>query len=177
MTFSTSRRWKRGNWSWTLYDVDLRDTLQDVARLLAIQAHAKALELTAQIDPQLPRLVKADAGRIRQILLNLAGNAIKFTAQGEVSLDLKVLESGENGTRIRCEVRDTGIGIPEDRLPSLFSPFTQVDSSTTRKFGGTGLGLSIVRRLVELMGGQAGVESVEGCGSLFWFTAHFASSR
>jgi CheY-like chemotaxis protein len=106
--------------------------------------------------------------------LNLAGNAVKFTAQGEVSLDIRVLESGTDGTRVRCEVRDTGIGIPADRLPSLFSPFTQVDSSTTRRFGGTGLGLSIVRRLVELMGGEAGVESVEGSGSLFWFTARFA---
>jgi two-component system, sensor histidine kinase and response regulator len=157
-----------------LSDVDLRDTFEDVARLLSIQAHAKGLELTAQIDPKLPRLVKADAGRVRQILLNLAGNAIKFTSQGEVSLDFKVLESGEAGVYVRCEVRDTGIGIPADRLPSLFSPFTQVDSSTTRRFGGTGLGLSIVRRLVELMGGKAGVESVAGSGSLFWFTAHFA---
>jgi signal transduction histidine kinase/DNA-binding response OmpR family regulator len=157
-----------------LVDVDLRDTFEDVARLLSIQAHAKGLELTAQIDPKLPRLVKADAGRIRQILLNLAGNAIKFTTQGEVSLDFKVLESRDDDTHIRCDVRDTGIGIPADRLPSLFSPFTQADSSTTRRFGGTGLGLSIVRRLVELMGGESGVESVEGSGSLFWFTAHFA---
>jgi two-component system sensor histidine kinase/response regulator len=155
-------------------DVDLRDTFEDVARLLSIQAHAKGLELTAQIDAKLPDLVKGDAGRIRQILLNLAGNAIKFTAKGEVSLEIKVLETGEDGTRVRCEVRDTGIGIPADRLESLFAPFTQVDTSTTRRFGGTGLGLSIVRRLVELMGGDTGVESVEGSGSLFWFTAHFA---
>jgi PAS domain S-box-containing protein len=157
-----------------LLDVDLRDTFEDVARLVSIQAHAKGLELTAQIDATLPRLVKGDAGRIRQILLNLAGNAIKFTAKGEVSLEIKVIETGENGTRVRCEVRDTGIGIPADRLQSLFSPFMQVDSSTTRRFGGTGLGLSIVRRLVELMGGETGVESVEGEGSRFWFTAHFA---
>ena len=155
-------------------DVDLRDTFEDTCRLLSIQAHAKGLELTAQIDARLPRLVKGDAGRIRQILLNLAGNAIKFTAKGEVSLEIKVLETGENGTRVRCEIRDTGIGIPADRLQSLFVPFMQVDSSTTRRFGGTGLGLSIVRRLVELMGGETGVESVEGAGSLFWFTAHFA---
>ena len=117
--------------------------------------------------------MKGDAGRIRQILLNLAGNAIKFTAKGEVSLEIKVLETGANGTRVRCEVRDTGIGIPADRLESLFVPFMQVDTSTTRRFGGTGLGLSIVRRLVKLMGGETGVESVEGEGSLFWFTAHF----
>jgi two-component system, sensor histidine kinase and response regulator len=155
-------------------DVDLRDTFEDVARLLAIQAHAKGLELTAQIDAKLPGLVKGDAGRIRQILFNLTGNAIKFTAKGEVSLEIKVLETGENGTRVRCEVRDTGIGIPADRLQSLFAPFMQVDTSTTRRFGGTGLGLSIVRRLVELMGGETGVESIEGAGSIFWFTAHFA---
>ncbi|HEV7613508.1 MAG TPA: response regulator [Steroidobacteraceae bacterium] len=157
-----------------LLDVDLRDMFEDVARLLSIQAHAKGLELTAQIDATLPALVKADAGRIRQILLNLAGNAIKFTTKGEVSLEIKVLETGAQGTRMRCEVRDTGIGIPADRLQSLFAPFMQADSSTTRRFGGTGLGLSIVRRLVELMGGETGVESVEGSGSLFWFTAHFA---
>src|SRR5580692_8256730 len=155
-------------------NVDLRDTFEDVSRLLSIQAHAKGLELTAQIDERLPQLVKGDAGRIRQILLNLAGNAIKFTAKGEVSLEIKVLETGETGTTVRCEVRDTGIGIPADRVGSLFTPFMQVDTSTTRRFGGTGLGLSIVRRLVELMGGETGVESVEGVGSLFWFTAHFA---
>ena len=155
-------------------DVDLRDTFEDVARLLSVQAHAKGLELTAQIDPKLPDLVRGDAGRIRQILLNLAGNAIKFTAKGEVALEIKVLETGEDGTTVRCEIRDTGIGIPADRLESLFAPFMQVDTSTTRRFGGTGLGLSIVRRLVELMDGQTGVESVEGKGSLFWFTVRFA---
>ncbi len=100
-------------------DVDLRDTFEDVSRLLSIQAHAKGLELTAQVDEKLPQFVKGDAGRIRQILLNLAGNAIKFTVKGEVSLEIKVLESGDNGTRVRCEVRDTGIGIPADRLHAL----------------------------------------------------------
>jgi signal transduction histidine kinase/CheY-like chemotaxis protein len=155
-------------------DLDLRDTFEDVARLVSIQAHAKGLEVTAQIDPKLPDFVKGDAGRVRQILLNLAGNAVKFTAKGEVSLEIKVLDTSELGTRVRCEVRDTGIGIPTDQLQSLFSPFMQVDTSTTRRFGGTGLGLSIVRRLVELMGGETGVESTEGAGSVFWFTAQFA---
>ena len=156
-----------------LLEMDLRDTIEDVARLLSIQAHAKGLELTAQIDSKVPDLVKGDAGRFRQVLVNLAGNAIKFTAKGEVSLDIKVLDSGDTGTTVRCEVRDTGIGIPADRLESLFAPFTQVDTSTTRRFGGTGLGLSIVRRLVELMKGETGVDSVEGLGSRFWFTARF----
>jgi PAS domain S-box-containing protein len=155
-------------------DMDLRDTFEDVARLLSIQAHAKGLEVTVQIDPNLPDFVMGDAGRVRQILLNLAGNAIKFTKQGEVALEIKVLETDVHGTRVRCEVRDTGIGIPADRLQGLFTPFMQVDTSTTRRFGGTGLGLSIVRRLVELMGGDTGVESVEGAGSTFWFTARFA---
>ena len=151
-------------------DMDLRDTLEDVARLLAVQAHAKGLEVTVQVDPALPDLVKGDSGRLRQILLNLGGNAVKFTQSGEVAIELKVLHAHDEGTLVRCEIRDTGVGIPAPRLPSLFQPFTQVDASTTRKFGGTGLGLSIVRRLVELMGGETGVASQEGAGSTFWFT-------
>jgi CheY-like chemotaxis protein len=154
-------------------EVDLRDTFEDVARLVSIQAHAKGVELTAQIDPLLPALVKADASRVRQILLNLAGNAVKFTRQGEVALEIKVLEATLRGTYVRCEVRDTGIGIAADRLKDLFTPFTQVGTSATRKLGGTGLGLSIVRRLAELMGGETGAESTPGVGSTFWFTAWF----
>jgi two-component system, sensor histidine kinase and response regulator len=159
-----------------LLDMDLRDTVENVARLVSVQAHAKGLELTVQIDPELPDSVKGDAGRVRQILLNLAGNAIKFTQRGEVSIEMRVIESGA-GTRVHCEVRDTGIGIPAGRLRALFTPFTQVDASTTRKYGGTGLGLSIARRLVELMHGEAGVESVEGAGSTFWFTAWFGPAE
>ena len=151
-------------------DMDLRDTLEDVARLLAVQAHAKGLEITVQVDPALPDLVKGDSGRLRQILLNLGGNAMKFTQKGEVAIDLKVLHTDDEGTRVRCEVRDTGVGIPAARVQSLFQPFVQVDASTTRKFGGTGLGLSIMRQLVELMGGETGVNSQEGVGSTFWFT-------
>jgi len=157
-----------------LREMDLRATFADVARLLATQAHAKGLELVVQIDETLPVRVSGDAGRVRQILLNLAGNAIKFTMTGEVTLAITVLEQGTDCIRVRCDVRDTGIGIPANRLPLLFAPFVQVDSSTTRRFGGTGLGLSIVKRLVELMDGQTGVESQEGVGSRFWFTAVFA---
>jgi len=155
-------------------DMDLRGILKDVTRLVSHEAHAKGLEVTVQIDPKLPDFVRGDPGRIRQILLNLANNAIKFTSRGEVSFEVRVLDTGECGTRVRCEVRDTGIGIPVDRLRTLFTPFQQLDASTTRKFGGTGLGLSIVRRLAELMDGKAGVDSVEGEGSTFWFTALFA---
>jgi two-component system sensor histidine kinase/response regulator len=157
-------------------DMDLRDAVRDVARVLAVQAHAKGLELTMDIDPALPEMVRGDPGRLRQVLLNLGGNAMKFTEKGEVSLQIKVVQGGRgdpSGTVVRCEVRDTGVGIPASRMPALFQPFTQVDASTTRRFGGTGLGLSIVRKLVELMGGETGVESEENVGSRFWFTARF----
>jgi len=157
-------------------DVDLRGVFEDVARLLSIQAHSKGVELTAQIDAQLPTMVKGDPGRFRQVLLNLGGNAVKFTATGEVSLEIKVEQQTARGVKVRCDVRDTGIGISPARLASLYAPFTQADTSTTRRFGGTGLGLSIVKRLVDLMGGETGVESVEGRGSTFWFTAWMAPS-
>jgi CheY-like chemotaxis protein len=157
-----------------LIDFDLRDVLEHVGRMLSIQAHAKGVEITLQIDGAMPDRVHGDAGRLRQILLNLGGNAVKFTEHGEVSLELIVVESDDRGTLLRCAVRDTGIGVPADRLSALFKPFTQVDTSTTRRFGGSGLGLSIVRRLVELMRGDTGVESTLGMGSTFWFTAWLA---
>jgi two-component system, sensor histidine kinase and response regulator len=157
-------------------DMNLRDTLEDVARLLAIQAHAKGLELTVSIDPRVPEVVAGDPARLRQILNNLGGNAVKFTERGEVSLEARLLESRPDGVSIRCEVRDTGPGIACGRLDALFRPFSQVDASTTRRFGGTGLGLSIVKRLAALMGGDAGVTSELGRGSMFWFTARFATA-
>jgi signal transduction histidine kinase/ligand-binding sensor domain-containing protein/DNA-binding response OmpR family regulator len=157
-------------------DMNLRDTVDDVAHLLAFQAHGKGLELITCIDPLLPDWVIGDPGRLRQVLLNLGSNAIKFTRHGEVSIDLNLAGSDAGGLRIRCEVRDTGIGIPAPRIDSLFQPFSQLDASTTRHFGGTGLGLSIVRRLVDLMQGETGVFSREGEGSVFWFTARFGPS-
>ena len=160
-----------------MLDMDIRDTVDDAARLLAIQAHAKGLEVIALIDPGLPDLVRGDAGRLRQILLNLGGNAVKFTQKGEVSIECKVAHKDEKGVVVRCEVRDTGMGIPAARVDALFTAFTQVDASTTRRFGGTGLGLSIVKRLVELMGGEVGVSSTEGAGSTFWFTARFGMAH
>jgi PAS domain S-box-containing protein len=154
-------------------EMDLRATIEDTARVIALEAHAKGIELTVSIDPLLPELVIGDPGRLRQIVTNLAGNAVKFTSKGEVNIEAHLVHRDEHGTRVRFEVRDTGIGIPADRLDTLFKPFVQVDSSTTRRFGGTGLGLSIVRQLVHLMGGDSGVESTVGVGSRFWFTADF----
>jgi signal transduction histidine kinase/DNA-binding response OmpR family regulator len=160
-----------------LLDLDLRDTVEDVARLLSVQAHEKGLEITVQIDPKLPDFVRGDAGRIRQILLTLGGNAVKYTQRGEVSLDMQVLEQDERGTSVRCEVLDTGIGISGDRLTDLFTSSTPTDAAAARKFAGTGLGLSIARHLVELMGGEAGADSELGMGSVFWFTARFAPAE
>ncbi len=157
-------------------DMDLRDAVQDVARLLAIQAHAKQLELTMQFDSRIPDLVRGDPGRLRQVLLNLGGNAVKFTKRGEISIEVTALPSEGHGIGVRFQITDTGIGIPPHRVGALFQPFAQVDSSTTREFGGSGLGLSIVRNLVALMGGTSGVESEEGVGSRFWFTATFAAA-
>jgi len=151
-------------------DLDLRDTVEDVARLMAIQARPKGLEVTASIDPSIPDLLRGDPGRLRQVLVNLCGNAVKFTSEGEIGIEVRLLAQDDQSTTVRIEVRDTGIGIPANRLTQLFRPFTQVDASMTRRFGGTGLGLSIARSLIELMGGEAGVESVLGRGSTFWFT-------
>jgi PAS domain S-box-containing protein len=154
-------------------DFNIQTILEDVAELLAVKAREKGLELTWVIDPLIPRYLKGDSGRLRQIIMNLVGNALKFTHRGEVSLHACLENQNEKDVRVRFLVRDTGIGIPEDHLGNLFSPFTQVDGSITRKYGGTGLGLAISRQLAELMGGEIGVESRLGMGSTFWFTARF----
>jgi signal transduction histidine kinase len=156
--------------------IDVRDLQDDVVRLMAIQAKAKNLQITTCVDPAVPRCVRGDAGRLRQVLVNLCANAIKFTQHGEVALNVNVVAQDLECTTLRFEVRDTGIGVPEAGLHALFKPFSQLDASTTRRFGGTGLGLSIVRRLAEMMGGEAGVLSREGVGSTFWFTARFANA-
>jgi signal transduction histidine kinase/CheY-like chemotaxis protein len=150
-----------------------RDVVDGVVRTIGVAAHAKELTVTAQIDATVPAVVRGDPGRFRQILVNLCGNAVKFTEHGSVTVTLTVASSHEQRVLLRCTVRDTGTGIPADRLHTLFKPFTQVDASTTRRYGGTGLGLSIVKRLAELLGGDVGVESREGLGSTFWFTAGF----
>jgi signal transduction histidine kinase/CheY-like chemotaxis protein len=156
--------------------VDLRELVEDVVRLISIQAHPKNLEVTAYIDAAVPDFIQVDAGRLRQILLNLFGNAVKFTQAGEIALSVQPTARDAESTTLRFDLRDTGIGIPEARLHSLFQAFSQVDNSTTRRFGGTGLGLSIVKRLTAMMGGEVGVESREGLGSTFWFTGRFGVS-
>ncbi len=152
-------------------DFDLRFMLKDVVDLLALSAHEKGLEMDCFIGSDVPLLLRGDPGRLRQILVNLTGNAVKFTEKGKVMIRV-ILESENEGKATICfSVSDTGIGIPKSRQNILFSPFTQVDSSTTRQYGGTGLGLAISKNLAEMMGGKIGLESKEGKGSTFWFTA------
>ena len=148
---------------------DPRPVVEEVADLLAARARAKQLELVCDVAPDLPPAVEGDPGRLRQILLNLLGNAIKFTEAGEVHLSAHVVTIDAERTTLRFGVRDTGIGIPAERQAAVFESFTQVDGSTTRRFGGTGLGLTISRQLVELMGGRMQLKSELGVGSMFWF--------
>ncbi len=151
-------------------EFDIRDLLEDFTSLLAVQAHEKGLEFLCAADPGVPSHLRGDPSRLRQILVNLANNAIKFTHAGEVVVRATVVTEAAGEVMLRFSVRDTGIGIPEDKIPLLFQKFTQVDGSTTRKYGGTGLGLAISRQLAEKMGGEIGVHSEEGKGSEFWFT-------
>jgi signal transduction histidine kinase/DNA-binding response OmpR family regulator len=148
----------------------LREVIDETADLLALQAHAKGVELLAILDPDLPDYVVGDSVRLRQILANLVGNAVKFTDQGSVKIKVGVQGKLAGEWQLSFEVTDTGIGIREEQASRLFDPFTQADASTTRKFGGTGLGLTICRELTEKMGGQIGVRSQQGSGSTFWFT-------
>ena len=154
-------------------DFDLRTTVEDVVDLLAEKAHGKGLELTALIDPAAEVTVTGDPGRVRQIVTNLVGNAVKFTEHGEIIVRVAVREDA----LLRVEVRDTGIGISPEGQRRLFRSFSQVDESSTRPHGGTGLGLAISKKLAELMGGEIGVESVLGQGSSFWFTARLHDPR
>ena len=154
-------------------DFDPVETVESVADILAPVAAGKNLELTTWIDPELPRPLRGDPSRLRQILTNLLGNALKFTEEGEVVLSVRVLSEEQGRLEARFEVRDTGIGIQPEVQDRLFEAFRQADGSTSRKYGGTGLGLAISRQLCELMGGRIGVESTPGEGSTFWFTALF----
>ena len=156
-------------------EFNLKSTLEDIVQLLASRAEDAGLRLFCRIDPAIPSCVNGDPGRLRQIIINLAGNAIKFTRKGEVVIGALLESASDTAVLVRFEVRDTGIGIPRERQAAIFSPFTQVDDSTTRKYGGTGLGLAICQQLTELMGGEIGLESEEGSGATFWFTASFAT--
>jgi PAS domain S-box-containing protein len=147
---------------------DLRALLSELAQRLTVSAESKQLQLTIPMVDDAHRLLRGDATRLQQILVNLLSNAIKFTERGEVGLQVSFADCGSDRLLLRCEVRDSGIGIAKEAQHRLFAPFTQVDASTTRRFGGTGLGLSIVKRLTQLMGGEVGVESELGEGSLFW---------
>jgi PAS domain S-box-containing protein len=150
-------------------DFDLRITVESTIDILAIKANEKGLELSCLIDPEVPALLRGDPGRLRQVLINLIGNALKFTSKGEVAISIVLEEETKSHAMVRFVVRDTGIGIPADRMDLLFESFSQLDASTTRKYGGTGLGLAISKKIVKLMGGQIGVESKEGNGSTFRF--------
>jgi PAS domain S-box-containing protein len=151
-------------------DFDLYQLLDDLAESMGFRAAEKHLELVQDVANKVPARVRGDAGRLRQILVNLVGNAIKFTEKGEVVLRVHRLPDAGSDVVLRFEVKDTGIGIPDGAIETLFQKFTQVDSSRARKFGGTGLGLAISRQLTELMGGQIGASSQLGVGSTFWFT-------
>jgi PAS domain S-box-containing protein len=158
-------------------DFDLHATVEEAVALLAEKASDKGLELVCHIEAAPPCWLRGDPGRLRQVLLNLAGNAIKFTQSGEVVVCARVEEQGPAGAVVHCEVRDTGIGIPAEVHPRLFGSFIQADTSTTRKFGGTGLGLAISKRLVGLMGGEIGLTSEPGRGSTFRFTVRLAKGE
>jgi PAS domain S-box-containing protein len=150
-------------------DFDLRALMEELVDLLTPRAHQKGLELRSRVAPEVPGRLLGDPVRIRQVLTNLTGNAVKFTERGEVELTASLLAGVGDGMMLRIQVRDTGIGIPEDRQCDIFESFTQIEGGTSRRHGGTGLGLAICRRLVELMGGRIGLESRPGAGSTFWF--------
>ena len=153
---------------------DLHSFLDDFAGMMALRAHQKGLALGCVVAPEVPSALQGDPGRLRQILINLTGNAIKFTAHGEVVIRVSVVSETPNDVRLRFGVQDTGIGIPADKIGRLFGKFSQVDASTTRTYGGTGLGLAISKQLTELMGGEIGINSETGKGSEFWFTVLLA---
>ncbi len=144
--------------------------VKDVNELLAIRTRKQAIEMTSYVAPDVPRIVRGDPGRLRQVLLNLVSNSVKFTERGEVAIRVSLIKTDKEVSHLRFEVRDTGIGIPSDAQTAIFEPFIQADGTMTRKYGGTGLGLTISKQLVEMMGGKVGVVSDVGKGSTFWFT-------
>lgn len=149
---------------------DMQSLVEDVADLISYKAQEKKLQLIVRFAPDVPRNVIGDPGRIRQMFLNLLSNSIKFTSEGHISIDIRLSKTEEDHMMIRCSVKDTGVGIPKDKLEKIFNKFDQADASTTRKYGGTGLGLTICREIATMMGGEVGVYSTVGAGSNFWFT-------
>ncbi len=155
-------------------DFDLRTLLDDFAAMLSIRAHEKNLEFICVAAPDVHTLLRGDPGRLRQILVNLAGNAVKFTSKGEVAVKAILISETDGDVVLRFSIKDTGIGIPLEKQGMLFHKFTQIDSTITRKFGGSGLGLAISKQLSEMMGGEIGLISEDGKGSEFWFTVRLA---
>ena len=153
-----------------LTDFDLHIPLQEAVEMVALQAHLKGLELICDVAREVPRRLRGDAGRLRQILVNLLANSVKFTHEGEMLLTVELEAEYKSAAILRFRVKDTGIGFPEGQAAFLFQPFVQADGSATRKYGGTGLGLTIAKQLVEMMGGRIGAHSSPGKGSTFWFT-------
>jgi len=162
-----------GKLEFEIIPFDLRTTLEDSLELLAETAGKKNLELVGLVGANVPTALRGDPGRLRQIFMNLTGNAIKFTSEGEVIVKITSVQETQDHVIIRVDIHDTGVGIPSDVLPKLFQPFSQADSSTTRRHGGTGLGLAICKQLVRQMSGEIGVENRLEGGSTFWFTARF----
>lgn len=158
-------------------DFTLRDTLNGALKPLALTANQKGLELLYDEGPGIPERLRGDPGRLRQILLNLVGNAVKFTERGEVRVSMHLASAEGDDVQLRFQVADTGMGIPAEKIDSIFDSFIQADGSTSRRFGGTGLGLSIASGIVRMMGGELEVASEEGSGSTFSFDAHFKVSR
>jgi CheY-like chemotaxis protein len=155
----------------------LRDAIEETAASLALGAHQKGLELVCRVQPDVPDSLVGDVRRLRQIIINLAGNSIKFTRRGEVLIEAAIESRTRNHAVLRITVSDTGIGIPPEKQGAIFQPFVQADGSTTRKYGGTGLGLAISAQLVAMMGGRIGVESKPGRGSRFSFTVRFGIQK